>query len=210
MIATFRIEAGGDDYCQARIVDGIVDASAGQIGTSQTLRERADKDVLTGLLIRRAFVEVLHGIQDEAQRHGFPYCIALIDVDHFKQVNDTYGHIAGDRVLAHLGQLSDNGFAPKMPAAGGVAKSLFWRFVMNRRWRSKARVERVLAELRGHEFAGDHGEHFNVTFSCGMAGYPEDGPNSTTCFWWLIAALLAKESGRNRVVSADPVETGCA
>ncbi|HEY9717303.1 MAG TPA: response regulator [Trichormus sp.] len=205
-------EAGGDDYLPKPVSSTeLLMRVRVRLERARLLRERADKDVLTGLLIRRAFVEVLHGIQDEAQRHGFPYCIALIDVDHFKQVNDTYGHIAGDRVLAHLGQLLRQRFRAQDARGRWGGEEFILAFRHESAGAIKGSVERVLAELRGHEFAGDHGERFNVTFSCGMAGYPEDGPEFDHLLLVADRRLYqAKESGRNRVVSADPVETGCA
>jgi len=205
-------EAGGDDYLPKPVsATELLMRVRVRLERARLLKERADKDVLTGLMIRRAIVEVLQGIHDEAQRHRFTYCIALIDVDHFKKVNDTYGHIAGDRVLAHLGQLLRQRFRAQDARGRWGGEEFILAFRHESTDTIKGSVERVLAELRAHVFDGDHGERFDVTFSCGMAGYPGDGPDPDHLL--LVAdrrLYLAKESGRNRVVSVDPVETGCA
>jgi diguanylate cyclase (GGDEF)-like protein len=63
------------------------------------LRSHATRDPLTGVLTRRAFTELAEREQGRAARRGTPLALALIDLDHFKDVNDTYGHARGDRVL---------------------------------------------------------------------------------------------------------------
>jgi diguanylate cyclase (GGDEF)-like protein len=65
----------------------------------------ATTDPLTGLPNRRAFLAALDIEQARSERHGYSMSLLLLDVDHFKSINDTHGHAAGDRVLAALGQL---------------------------------------------------------------------------------------------------------
>lgn len=69
---------------------------------NQQLKELASTDGLTGLLNRRAFMEEASSLLQLAQRYKHPLSLLMIDADHFKKVNDTYGHQAGDRVLVHL------------------------------------------------------------------------------------------------------------
>lgn len=73
----------------------------------EQLRLLADKDTLTGLLNRRRFLELMDQEFTRSKRYGLPLTLLAIDIDHFKQINDTYGHAAGDEVLkafAHAGQ----------------------------------------------------------------------------------------------------------
>jgi len=68
------------------------------------LRTLAETDPLTGLFNRRAFLERAADLVALARRHGFPVAVLLVDVDHFKEINDTVGHAMGDAVLAALGR----------------------------------------------------------------------------------------------------------
>lgn len=66
------------------------------------LQRQANTDVLTGGASRRHYLEMLHLEQDRAQRYGLSFCVLSLDIDHFKHVNDTFGHAAGDAVLRHF------------------------------------------------------------------------------------------------------------
>ena len=72
--------------------------------TRAELAHLADTDPLTGLANRRAFRERLDGEVMRAQRHGHLLTLAIIDIDDFKGINDTYGHLGGDAVLAEIGR----------------------------------------------------------------------------------------------------------
>jgi diguanylate cyclase (GGDEF)-like protein/PAS domain S-box-containing protein len=65
----------------------------------QELRERAEKDYLTGIYNRRAFFEILESEVERARRYNRPLSVVMLDIDHFKKINDTYGHAVGDEVL---------------------------------------------------------------------------------------------------------------
>jgi diguanylate cyclase (GGDEF)-like protein len=73
---------------------------------AQRLMELATKDALTGLLNRRHFFELGQREFDRAQRHAAPYSLLLFDIDHFKQVNDTHGHAAGDDVIRGVADIT--------------------------------------------------------------------------------------------------------
>jgi two-component system cell cycle response regulator len=78
-------------------------------GLNQELADIARRDPLTGLRNRRALDEDLDLLEARVTRYGHRYCMALIDVDHFKSYNDTYGHPAGDRILQTVAvQLEDH------------------------------------------------------------------------------------------------------
>ncbi|HEY9719604.1 MAG TPA: GGDEF domain-containing protein, partial [Trichormus sp.] len=171
---------------------------------SRFIRERADKDVLSGLLLRRAFMEQVEGLLAEATRHKFVFTIALMDVDKFKSVNDTYGHLAGDRVIACLGQLLKKRFRVEDIRGrwGGE------EFIVALRHESSETTQgallRALEEFRSFEFKGDHGETFFVSFTAGLASFPEDGDTLEKLVHAADGRLYAgKEAGRNRIVGAD-------
>jgi len=75
---------------------------------SQRLRNLAYRDSLTDLYNHRYFYEQLSHEVERAQRYGRPVSVILLDLDHFKEVNDTYGHLMGDKLLALIGQVIKN------------------------------------------------------------------------------------------------------
>lgn len=78
---------------------------ARRVSLEQDLRVLASTDALTGLVNRRAFMERFSHELARSQRHGPSPTLIILDIDHFKKINDQYGHPAGDSVLAHLAQL---------------------------------------------------------------------------------------------------------
>ncbi|MEP2380908.1 GGDEF domain-containing protein, partial [Parasphingorhabdus sp.] len=73
-----------------------------------TLRERSERDVLTGLRNRGSFEESMQNIFPRAQAEGYPLSLVVADIDHFKQVNDIWGHQAGDQAITGIGELIGN------------------------------------------------------------------------------------------------------
>jgi diguanylate cyclase (GGDEF)-like protein len=109
------LDAGADDYLtkpfdamelRARIRAGrrILDLQEALLKAQGDLRYQAEHDALTGLLNRGAIMSVLHKEVKRRERTGGQLGVLMADVDHFKQVNDAYGHLAGDTVLREVGQ----------------------------------------------------------------------------------------------------------
>lgn len=166
------------------------------------LRERADRDSLTGLLTRRAFLEQLAARLSGAERHKRPLAFALLDIDHFKQVNDTYGHPAGDQVLRKLGQLLRDCFRIEDLRARWGGEEFAVVLVDETTSTAEQALERVLAEFSDIRFTGADDESFQVTFSGGIAQYPIDGRDPEVLLSTADARLLrAKEGGRNQLVT---------
>jgi two-component system cell cycle response regulator len=109
------LEAGADDYItkpfdlqelKARVRAGmrILDLQEQIVSTREQLRIQATHDALTGLLNRRAILETLEKELARSTREGTQISVTMADLDHFKRVNDTYGHLAGDAVLRETAQ----------------------------------------------------------------------------------------------------------
>ncbi|MBP5985552.1 MAG: diguanylate cyclase [Azonexus sp.] len=169
------------------------------------LQEQAIRDSLTGCFNRRYLDETLERELSRARREGYPLALVILDLDHFKQINDTYGHQAGDQALIVLAEtlradirhedvLCRYGgeefiiLMPHMPLAIAAERAERWR--------------QQIADIRV-----PFGK-FELTFttSAGVAAYPDHGKTPDELSQSADLALyLAKNGGRNRVVvfSAD-------
>jgi len=197
-------EAGGDDYLPkpvARIE--LLTRVKVRLERARMLKERSNKDILTGLLIRRAFMEQLNDMAEESKRNGLIFSLSLIDVDHFKHVNDQYGHLAGDRVLSTFGKLLKKRFRVEDFRGRWGGEEFMVAFRHIRKETAGGALQRALEELRAFEFHGDHGESFNITFSAGLVSYPDDGTDVEDLIRKADERLyIAKDSGRNQLVTS--------
>lgn len=96
--------------------DELGDMGKHAVQMQKSLRDLVEQDILTGLNNRRSGEKKLKQVQADNNRTGLPFCIALGDIDHFKKVNDTYGHECGDVVLSNIAarlkrNMKGNGFA---------------------------------------------------------------------------------------------------
>jgi diguanylate cyclase (GGDEF)-like protein len=207
-----RVEAfrsGGDDYLPKPVVnEELLTRVKVRLDRSRLLKERSDKDTISGLLLRRAFSEQLSGMIAEAQRQKLKFTVCLLDVDHFKKVNDTYGHLAGDRVLAGLGQLLSRRFRVDDLRGRWGGEEFILAFRREAKETMQAAVTRVLKEFRETNFRGDRDEEFNVSFSGGLASFPDDGESVYDLLQTADRRLyVAKKNGRNQICLADMAET---
>jgi diguanylate cyclase (GGDEF)-like protein len=167
------------------------------------LREQANRDSLTGLWNRRYLDSTLERELSRCKREGRPLALLMMDLDHFKQVNDTYGHAGGDEVLKQLGALlATHARAEDVPCRYGGEE--FTLLLPN--MPLDAAVER--AEMLRTTFAamkirfGDF--QITTTLSVGLAVYPEHGKLSDELTQRADRALYrAKVEGRNRVIVFD-------
>jgi diguanylate cyclase (GGDEF)-like protein len=165
------------------------------------LHDQAVRDFLTGLFNRRYLNDVLPPMLALAQRHNEPLALAVIDLDHFKEVNDVYGHAAGDRVLAGFGKLlrsrmrrSDiacryggEEFCVLMPRTSALA--------------AQTKLEQILKAWRAMRFDLDGRLLTGASFSVGIAESTSTPGNAETLLNAADhCALLAKRKGRGRVV----------
>ncbi|MDP9404704.1 MAG: GGDEF domain-containing protein [Actinomycetota bacterium] len=156
----------------------------------------ADTDGLTGLANRRVFQLALSRELALAQRRGEPCTLVLLDVDHFKAVNDTYGHQAGDDVLRRVGlALAQAARGTDVPARYGGEE-----FAVILPACSPVRARAVAERLRVAVVAG--AGDVPVTLSAGVATYPHDAGDEVSLVAAADRALYrAKRTGRDRVVT---------
>ncbi|HET8729770.1 MAG TPA: GGDEF domain-containing protein [Moraxellaceae bacterium] len=165
------------------------------------LSSLARSDALTGLLNRVTFMRLLEDEGRKQERTGRPACVMMCDVDHFKRINDHYGHPAGDRVLVKLGELlkSVTRYPVDIPARYGGEE--FVVLLPETGLDAAQQVaERIAESLRGERFVAD-GQFFTVTISIGVAPLVDgDGERALRVADEYLYA--AKFAGRNRVMGA--------
>ncbi len=167
-------------------------------------RLQASTDLLTGLMNRRAFLHAMGVEIERAERHGYPLSIALMDVDHFKTINDQRGHAAGDTVLAAIGALLKRTLRSSDQGVRWGGEEFMVGLTSTALDGGRVLAERLRLELERLEIVAADGERIRVTASVGLASRL---PGET--LQHLVdradrAMYVAKESGRNRLVVDEP------
>ncbi|MBI5280243.1 MAG: diguanylate cyclase [Candidatus Solibacter usitatus] len=208
--------AGADDYVvkpfdkhelEVRLRAGrrIIDLQSELLRVQEALREQATHDALTGLWNRASALEALERESARAARENRPLGVVMIDIDHFKQVNDQHGHQAGDEILRafgarltgvmrpydFLGRYGGEEFLAVVPGCDAAGLN--------------SHAERMRAVVEGLPFRAG-GVEFHITASFGLSAKPGEG--AVDCEGLLRAAddalYLAKRQGRNRAVYLPP------
>lgn len=174
----------------------------------QLLAERAEVDGLTGLANRAAFNRRWAQEAGESQRYGRPLSLAVLDIDHFKKINDTYGHPAGDEVIQGFARVI-SGHTRDCDIACRYGGEEFCIIMPETAPEAAKIVGERIREAMMDAVWPRHPEH-TVTVSCGIAGIAA-GQSALTAEQWLDRAdkalYNAKHGGRNRVV-VDLIEAG--
>jgi len=157
-------------------------------------------DGLTGLYLRRYFTAYLNNELLLATRYNNVFSLIMIDIDFFKKVNDTYGHIVGDFVLKELAKILLEEFKEQ----GLCARWGGEEFLVFIPYQSQQQVvflaEKLRSTVENHIFQFQ-GKTIKITISCGISFYPQEGKDITTLIEEADKKLYkAKQSGRNKVV----------
>lgn len=165
------------------------------------LCELSLKDPLTGLSNRRHFRSVLDRTTDMVARTGEPALLLMVDIDHFKKVNDTYGHQAGDQVLQAVAQALAKCVRPMDTVARYGGEEFAVVLPNCHTFFGGTVAERIRQTIQNMPVAVASGQVLHVTVSIGGAYAPE-WVRSTAALWTERADLQlyrAKHEGRNRV-----------
>lgn len=160
----------------------------------------ANRDGLTGLYNHRMFYSMLENEIARSQRYKRPVAMLMIDIDHFKGVNDTYGHVAGDRILEMLSRIIEQSVRQqdKVCRYGGEEISVILPEANIHNAAEMA--ERLLVAVEKAVFRDDSGHEIKITVSIGVAAFPEQAETLQDLVNAADAALYAaKEGGRNRM-----------
>lgn len=169
--------------------------------TTRELRHLAEVDVLTDVFNRRAFLTLLDKAVSGAQRSEKPLPVLLIDIDHFKKVNDTWGHHGGDDVLRHFVQLASRCLRKEdvMGRLGGEEFAIFLPHADAVAAAAVAERLRALVQAQPVQTADTSGHDIHITVSIGVA-LGAIGHSSDALLQRADEAMyLAKQRGRNRV-----------
>ncbi|CAN7164414.1 diguanylate cyclase [Pseudoduganella sp. LjRoot289] len=168
----------------------------------QHMSELVREDQLTGSLNRRGLDDVFERETARADRRGTPLCIAILDLDDFKRLNDTYGHIAGDAALKHLVKIVKDTLRSMDVIARFGGEEFLILLPETTIEAASQTMTRLQRELTRHFFMHDN-EKVLITFSAGVALRRPNEDQTELVKRADKAMYQAKQTGKNRVVVAD-------
>lgn len=181
----------------------LVQARDQLLEANQELERLAKTDELTGLANRRHFLEALDKELDRAARYERSLALVLMDLDHFKRVNDSFGHVAGDEVLKSAAEvLLDISREVDLAARIG-GEEMVLLLPETEAVGARAVADRIRMRIEAIQHRSPSGVPFQVTASLGVASVRAGAIAPETLLQWADEAMYrAKEGGRNRVEAA--------
>lgn len=192
--STARVSDGRDG------IDGRLARAVNSIATAlEEARSEATTDRLTGVASRQALIAALFNEVERANRYRRPFSVAFIDIDHFKAVNDTYGHAAGDIVLRGVAEAIRTNLRAS-DLVGRYGGEEFMVLLAETDVEKAAELSEKLRQLVGRQrFAVEGNRELGVTISIGIAGGPGERLRTDTLARDADAAMYsAKALGRNQ------------
>lgn len=193
-----------DNFIQIYIDEGKIflphlTLSAKRVLLFSQLNDRARVDGLTGLYLRRYFMERLHTEIQVAKRYKTDFYIMMLDIDFFKKVNDTYGHLAGDKVLSSIAKILSDSVRPGdiIGRYGGEEFIILLPMVTKKQVSEIA--ENIRKNVEKQKFT-ENNETFTTTISIGITKYIESLNEDNLISIADNALYQAKKEGRNKVV----------
>jgi diguanylate cyclase (GGDEF)-like protein/PAS domain S-box-containing protein len=184
-----------------RALHAVASDVTGERTTIEQLEERASIDSLTGVLTRRALFDRLSAEFERARRYGSPLSVCVLDLDHFKQINDRHGHVMGDALLRRLGQLLKKSLR-NADCAGRFGGDEFVMVLPECDYDAAKQTAERLLELLAREgaVALPDGKSLKLKASLGVTELSTDITDVAMLVARADASLYrAKRTGRNRV-----------
>jgi diguanylate cyclase (GGDEF)-like protein len=197
---------GTFDASALRVLGILADQGAAALFAHRLMereKEQAVRDGLTDLYNRREFNKLLQKALANADRQGGGFALLLFDIDHFKKLNDTYGHPAGDAAIRNTAQVLERHLRQGDHAARYGGEEFAAILPGANESGALQLAERVREAIASSRVVFE-GARLNVTVSLGVAVWPADGKDQEGLLGAADRALYAaKEAGRNRVVAAS-------
>jgi diguanylate cyclase (GGDEF)-like protein len=173
-------------------------------GKNAELQKLSTTDSLTGLQNRHSLMRVLSREVERSQRHHHVFAVLMIDVDHFKKLNDAHGHLAGDQVLRGISRLLEQS-TRSCDCAARYGGDEFVVVLPETDLATAVQVAERIRQRAGAVRPTITDDCWEVSLSIGVSMYPESALDPDTLLREADAALYeAKRSGRNRVAASVP------
>lgn len=199
------MESGADDFLSKpfdhRVLKVRLAAGSRIVRLEQTLNQLASRDSLTQCWNRRMIDELLDAAIAEAKRKQSALSIMVLDIDHFKQVNDTYGHAVGDIALKHMVNILNNNLREYDQVGRYGGEEFVVILPATDKDSAWGVAERIRSSLQYHPAQIDSQLDISMTVSIGLAQFEHRGHDSRQQLFERADKALydAKQSGRNRV-----------
>jgi diguanylate cyclase (GGDEF)-like protein len=199
------LDVGGDDFLVKPIkASHLMAVVQSRLERSKTLRSFMVRDSLTNLLNHTTFRNVLSQEVHRCKRQSAEMAMAMMDIDHFKVVNDTYGHAAGDSALKGLSRLLKQRLR-RSDIVGRYGGDEFVALLIDC---GAMQAMNIMDEIRVHfseiKFYPNKAKSLSLTFSCGISTFPEYQSAESLSDSADQALYIAKAGERNRIVVAEP------
>lgn len=191
---------GADDFITKPISNqNLVSTVKLRLARNRDIKSLIERDSLTGLVRHGAIKDTVYSEFDKAKHSGEQFCVAMIDLDHFKNVNDTQGHAVGDVVISTIASLLQKKLR-RTDRAGRYGGEEFLVVLPDcSATDAKKRLESLLNSFKSIQFSGSD-SHFNCTFSAGIVCSAEGFADADAVIEMADQALYqAKRNGRNQV-----------
>lgn len=175
----------------------------------QEMHRGATRDALTGMTNRRSFLDRLEQEISATSRHALNTCVAMLDVDHFKKINDTYGHPAGDAVLIELARRLQETVRTEDVAARFGGEEFVLMLPLTQLEGGKLLLERVRKIVADAPFdvpTPSGSQSIAVTLSAGLTAVTAGQTPEQVLEKADVCLYEAKRAGRNRVVVSSDIE----